>query len=85
MRHIFIHKKPDTLRYAIFMIFLNWHIYIHKKHNTLRNVTFLHTKPQTLRKKQDNLRYVFSIQKSRHLALRNFYGILEIGGVGGGI
>ena len=33
--------------------------FIYKNHDTLRYVTFLYTKIQTLRKKQDNLRYVF--------------------------
>ena len=52
----FILKKPYTLRYGIFMTFLKL-AFIYKKHDTLRYVTFLYTKSQTLRQKQDNLRY----------------------------
>ena len=47
-------------------------IYIYKKHDTLRYVTFLYTKSQTLRKKQDNLRYVF-IYKIRHFCATRFF------------
>ena len=54
----FIYKKLHTLRYAIFMKILNL-AFIYKKHDTLRYVTFLYTKSWTLRKKQDNLPYVF--------------------------
>ena len=34
-------------------------IYIYKKHDTFHHVRFLHTKSQTLQKKQYNLRDVF--------------------------
>ena len=54
--YVFINKNPDTLRSAIFMKFLKLtFIYIYKNHDTLRYVTFLYTKSQTSRKKQDNL------------------------------
>ena len=58
-RYIFIHKILYTLLYAIFHEIFEIGIYIYKTHDTLRYVTFLYTKSQTLRKKQDNLRYVF--------------------------
>ena len=54
----FIYKKHDTLCYAIFHEIFEVGIYI-QKHDTLRYVTFLYTKTQTLRKNQDNLRYVY--------------------------
>ena len=44
--------------------FFNWHLHIYKKHDTLSHVTFLHTKSQKIRKKRDNLRYVFYIQEA---------------------
>ena len=55
----FIYKKQDTVRYAIFhdLAFIN------KKHDTLGYVKFLNTKIQTLRKNQDNLRYIFIYKK----------------------
>ena len=65
--------------------FWNWHLYIYKKHDTLCYVTFLYTEIDTFRKKKDNLRYFFIIQKACHFALRNFHGIFEIGGGGVGI
>ena len=57
-RYVFKYKKPYTWRYGIFMKFLKL-AFIFKKHDTLRYVTFLYTKSKTLRKKQDNLLYVF--------------------------
>ena len=57
---------------------------IYKKHDTLRYVTFLYTKSLTIRKKQDNLWYVF-IQKSGTLRYAIFHRIFEICGGGGGI
>ena len=64
-------KKQDNLRYVLFtksltlyvtrffMKFWDWHLYIYIKHENLRYVTFLYTKRQSLKKKQDNLRYIF--------------------------
>ena len=46
--------------------------FIYKKHDTLHYVTFLYTKSWTLRKKKDNLRYVFIYKKSGHFTLRDF-------------
>ena len=57
-RAIFIYKKLDNFRYAIFHENFEIDICI-KKHDTLRYVKFLFTEIQTLRKKQDNFRYVF--------------------------
>ena len=53
LRYVFIHKQPNTLRYAIF------HEIFEIGSDTLRYVTFLYTKSRTLRKKQDTLRYIF--------------------------
>ena len=46
--------------------------FIYKKHDTLRQVTFLYTKSQTLRKKQNNLRYVL-YTKIRHFCVTRFF------------
>ena len=45
--------------------------------------TFLYSKIQTLRKKQDNLRYVFIYKNPDTLCYTIFYRIFEIGGGGG--
>ena len=58
LRYIFIDKKPDTLPYTIFHEMIEIGIYIYPK-STLRYVTFYYTKIKTLRKKQDNVRYVY--------------------------
>ena len=55
----------------------------YKKHDTLRYVTFLYTKSDTLRKKQDNLRYVFIYKNPETLRYGIFYIIVGIGGGGG--
>ena len=57
--------------------------FIYKKHNTLRYVTFLHTKTLTLRKKQDNLRFIFIYKIPDTLSYAIFHGIIEIVGGGG--
>ena len=64
LRCVFIHRKPGTLPYAIFHKCLKFaFLYIQRAgHSALRE--FLYTKILTLRKKQDNLRYVFNIQKA---------------------
>ena len=54
-------------------IFFYWHLYIYIKHDTLRYVTFLYPKSQTLRKKQDNFRYVFLYTKSRTLCVTQLF------------
>ena len=46
--------------------------FIYKKHDTLRYVKVLYTKSQTLRKKKDNLRYVF-IYKIWTLCVTQFF------------
>ena len=43
--------------------------YIYQKQ---KNVKCFNTKSQTLCKKQDNLRYIFYIQKTRHFTLQDF-------------
>ena len=70
-RYVFMYKKPYTLRYGIFMKFLQL-AFIYKKHDTFRCVTFLTSKSQTLRKKQDNLRYVFKY-KNPALCITQFF------------
>ena len=64
LRYVFIHKKEDTLRYAISREIFDIGIYIYFKswHFVFRDV-FIYKKPDTS-KKQDNLRYVFYIQKA---------------------
>ena len=57
--------------------------FIYRKHDTLRYVTFLYTKIQTLRKEQDNLRYVFKYKNQDTLRYEVFHGIFEIGRGGG--
>ena len=58
----FILRKSHTLYVTrFFMKFLKLAFkYIYQKHDTLRYVTLLYTERRTLRKKQDNLRYVFT-------------------------
>ena len=60
----------------IFMKMLNL-AFIYKKYDTLRYVTFLYTKSETLRNKQDNLRYVFIYKKLDTLRSAIFHGIFE--------
>ena len=81
-RYVFIYKKEYTLRYGIFHEIFKL-AFIFKKHDTLRYVTFLYTRSQTLRKKQDNLQYLFYIQKSGTLRSAIFPWIFEICGGGG--
>ena len=54
--------------------------FIYKEHGTLRYVMFLYTKIQTIRKKQDVLRYVFIYQNMDTLRYAIFHWIFEIGG-----
>ena len=56
-----VYIKSQTLYVTqCFMGFLDLAL-LYKKHDTLRYVTFLYTKTQTLRKKQDDLRYAILI------------------------
>ena len=64
------------------MIFLKLE-FMYKKHDTLRYVIFLYTKSQTLRKNQDNVRYIFIYKNPDTLRYANFYRIFEIGGGAG--
>ena len=71
-RYVFIHKSPDTLRYTIFheIFEIGIYIYIQKAlHFALHGVLTL--KSHTLRKKQDNLRYVL-FTKSQTLYFTRF-------------
>ena len=55
---MFLYTKSHILYVKqFFMKCSSWNIY--KKHDTFCYGTFLYAKTQTLRKKQDNLRYVF--------------------------
>ena len=79
MRSVFIIKKTDTLRYAIFHEIFEIDIFLYgQKHDTLRNVTFLYTKGQTLRKKQSNLRNVFIYKKLDALHYAIFIKFLKL-------
>ena len=82
----FLYTKIQTLDITIFSWKIwNWHLYVYKKHDTLRYVTFLYANIQTLRKKQDNLRYVFLYTKIRRLCVTQFVmEILELAEGGGG-
>ena len=61
MRNVFIHKNPDTLRYAIFMKFLILaFIYIQKALNFVLRDVFIYKNPD-------------SSEKARQFALRFFY------------
>ena len=82
LRNVFIYKKSYTWRYGIFMKFLKL-AFIFKNHDTLCYVTFLFTKSLTLRKKQDNLRYVFIYKNPAVLLYAIFHWIFEISGGGG--
>ena len=57
--------------------------FIYKKHDTLRYVTFLYTKSQTLRKKQDNLRYVLYTKIRQFCVTRFFIEFLKFAEGGG--
>ena len=72
LQYVFIYKKIDTLRHAIFHENSDMVIFI-QKHDTLRYVTFLYTKSLTLRKKQDNLCYVFLYTKILTLCVTRFF------------
>ena len=80
----FIYKKLNTLRHAIcHEIIWSWHLCT--KSMTLLVTWRFYKKSQTLRKKQDNLSYVFIWKKNGHFALRNFHKNVEIGQGEGGI
>ena len=76
--------KTKTLYVTqFFMKFLKL-AFIYKNYDTLRYVTFLYAKIQTLRKKQDNLRYIFIYKKPEYLRYAIFHGILKLAERGGG-
>ena len=78
-RYFFIHKKPDTLSYAIFHEILKL-AFIYKNYDTLCYVRFLYTKSQKFRKKQDNLCCVSIYKNPDTLRYAVFHWIFEIGG-----
>ena len=79
--YLFIYKKQDTLSFAIFHENVEVGIYIQKaSHFALGE--FLYGKTSTLRKKQDNLRYVFIYKNPDTLRYAIFHWIFEIGGGG---
>ena len=81
--YVFIHKKPNTLPYAIFRENFEIGIYIYKKHDTLRYEKFLYKKPDTSKKaRQFELRFLYT--KSLTLCLRFFMEFLKLA-EGGGI
>ena len=51
--------------------------FIYKKHDTFRYVNFLYKKIQTLRKKQENVRYVFILKNPEHLT--SYDSLLKFG------
>ena len=57
--------------------------FIYKKHDTFRYVKFLNTKSQALRKKQDNLRYVFIYKNLALLRYAIFIEFLKFAKGGG--
>ena len=73
----FLYTKSNTLYVTgFFMNFLKL-AFIHKKYHTLGQVTFLYTKTQTLRKNQDNFRYVFIYKNPALCVPRFFIGFLK--------
>ena len=83
MRYV-SYKKIITLYVTrFFMKFLKLE-FIYKNHDTLRYVTFLYTKIQTIRKKQDNMCYVFMYKNTDTLRYAILHGIFEIGRGGRG-
>ena len=80
-RYVLIRKKQDKYVTRFFMKFLKVP-FIYKNHDTLRHVTFLYTKSQRLRKKQDKLHYVFKYKNLYALRYTIFHCIFEIGGLG---
>ena len=80
-RYVFLYKKQYTWLYGIFMIFLKL-AFIYKKHDTLRYVKILYRRSKTLRKKQDNLQYVFIYKNPALLHYANFHWIFHICGGG---
>ena len=73
-----LYTKSETLHITgFFWIFWNWHV-IYKNHDTLRYVTFYIQKIETLRKKKDNLCYVFICKKHDSLPYAIFHGFLKL-------
>ena len=79
----FLYTKSMTLCVTHFFMKILKLAFIYKKHDILRHVTFLYTKIQIVRKKQDNLCYFFIYQNPDTLCYAIFYWIFEIVGGGG--
>ena len=77
-------KSKTTLYVTWFFMKILKLEFIYKKHDTFCYVTFFYTKNQTLRKNQDNFRYVFKYKKLDTLRYAIFHGILKLA-EGGGI
>ena len=69
----FLFTKIHTLHVTQFSMGFLKLAFIYKNQDTLRYVTFLYTKIQALRKKQDNFRYVFLYTKSLTLCVTQFF------------
>ena len=79
---LFLHKKPYTLFYGIFMKFFKL-AFIYKKHDTLRYVTFFIQKDCHFAKSK-TICNTFLYAKIRHFALRGFIDFLKLRREGGG-
>ena len=79
----FLNTKIKTLYVTRFFMKILKLAFIYKNHDTLRYVKFLYSKIQTLRKKEDNLRYVFMYKNPDNLRYAIFYWFFLNGGGGG--
>ena len=73
----FLYTKINTLYVTQFFMKILKLEFIYKKYETFWYVKFLYTKIQTLRKKQDNLRYVFRYKNPDTLRYAIFHRIFE--------
>ena len=88
-------KKQEIFRYVLYTksmtLYVTWFFmkifkfaFIYKKNDTIRYMTFLYTKIETLRKKQDNLHYVFIFKNPdtlRHAIYIEFLKLAEGGSI----
>ena len=75
---MFLYTKSQTPYLKRFFVKFLKLAFIYKKHDTLCYGMFLYTKILTLRKKQDNLRYVFMLKNPDTLHYAIFHWIFEI-------
>ena len=71
----YLYTKSKTLHVTRFVMTFLKLAFIYKKHDNLHYVTFLCTNSQTLRKKQDNLRFVFMYKNADTLLYVVFHWI----------